>query len=115
MYFDFWKALEDYNNPRTGQWTTQLVETAENESTLFVSMPGYGRDDITVEINAGQLTIDGKLSEGRCVTDLVPKSIHHSFAVSTAYRVHEAVLENGVLAIKLTRHSAAEPFRIQLK
>jgi HSP20 family molecular chaperone IbpA len=113
MYFDFWRAVDDYNKRKS--WSTHLVDTTPDESTLYVSMPGYGRDDITVEVNGGQLTISGALPEERCVTDLIPRNIHHSFSVSTAFRIDEAVLENGILAVKLVRHNKAEPIKIPLK
>lgn len=89
-----------------------LVKKNATESVLYVSVPGYSRDDISVELHEGMLTIRGAMPEDRVKSRLVSDKIDYSFELSPQFKVEDASLEAGILAITLARESRAEPIKI---
>jgi molecular chaperone IbpA len=90
----------------------QLLDVDRNESLLYISAPGYTQDDISIEMQGGQLTIKGQKEH---TTEIVPYKLDYKFNVSTDYRVEDATLEHGLLAVRLIRQHRAEAVKIPIK
>lgn len=104
---DFWKRMDGWE-VSTGvkrSLTSGNCEYVENgdELTIYALAPGYGRDDLTVEVQDGVLRVSGKLADDQRKSSFVPDSVDYEFSVGAAYQIEEASHENGLLAIRLTR------------
>lgn len=106
---DFGFSWSDFNFSSRGQY--HLVEH-DDHSIVYVSAPGYKKDDITVEMQEGRLTVKGRPSTDKSVGVLVPKQIDLRFSVSPNHIVDNAELHDGILAIKLMRIKKTEAVKI---
>ena len=114
-------AVESTRNLRQ---VTPLVDIYENddEILLHTEMPGVTRDDITVNIDNGNLTLsgvrslakDGGAAEWEEFGDV---EYHRAFSVPQTIDVNKvsAELKDGVLALHLPKSEAAKPKQIEIK
>jgi HSP20 family molecular chaperone IbpA len=110
-----WSTLHNYSDYGSGSRGTYHFVDGENDTTLYVSVPGYKADDLTVEMHEGQLTVTGKPSTEKSVGVLVPKQINLKFNVQRSYLVDGAELTDGLLAIRLTRPNKTEAMKIPVQ
>lgn len=87
---------------------------ADDVSTLYVSVPGYKRDDITIEMNHGNVSITGTPTHVGSIGVLVPKRINLKFAVHSDFLVDGAELKDGLLSVKLHRQRKTEAKKIPI-
>jgi len=80
------------------------THTHENEYIVRAELPGYGNEDIKVEVSENEVKISGKLESENGNTARV-SSFHKEFTVPTDvnYDNIKATLEKGVLNIVLPR------------
>jgi HSP20 family molecular chaperone IbpA len=83
-----------------------------SEKVLYVKAPGYGQDDLVVELHDGILTIRGTLPEDRVTSNLVTPKIDLAFELNRQFKVENASMQNGILAIHMVREDRSEPIRI---
>ena len=136
-----------FRTPRRGFWSNGWVQTgdtstvlpvdiadSDSELTVTASVPGYGREDISVQVDDGILTIaaqhtaettadDGETDE---VEVDAPKyvrrerrygAVRRSFTLPTDLRDSElkADLRNGVLTVHIPRVEAPAPTLIDVE
>jgi HSP20 family molecular chaperone IbpA len=101
---------------------TPAVDIYENEDEIFLhaDMPGVVKEDISVDIDNGTLSISGvrKLeTEGSAAyEEFLDVEYVRSFSVPQTIDVEkvEAELKNGVLKLHLPKSEAAKPRQIQI-
>lgn len=102
---------------------TPAVDIYENEDEILIyaDMPGVVKDDISVDIDNGTLSISGvrKLSVNGSVTYEEFSDVEYvrNFSVPQTIDVEkvEAELKNGVLRLHLPKSEAAKPRQIEIK
>ena len=93
----------------------------EDEILIYADMPGVVKDDISVDIDNGTLSISGvrKLSLKGSVTYEEFSDVEYvrNFSVPQTIDVEkvEAELKNGVLRLHLPKSEAAKPRQIEIK
>jgi HSP20 family molecular chaperone IbpA len=108
------RAPERYAVP-----AVDILEGADG-LTMLIDLPGVERDDLTIDLNQGILTI-----EGRIKPHAPAEEIYREFTLSSFYRQfripegidHEkvsAAYADGVLNLLLPRAAAAKPRRIEI-
>lgn len=102
---------------------TPAVDIYENEDEILIyaDMPGVVKDDISVDIDNGTLSISGvrKLSVNGSVTYEEFSDVEYvrNFSVPQTIDVEkvEAELKDGVLRLHLPKSEAAKPRQIEIK
>lgn len=100
---------------------TDVLET-ETEWTLFVDMPGVRPEDLEVNFEKGELTVHGHCTP----RSFGKRSLGAEYEVGDFYRVFSlgeqidvenisAVLNGGVLTVRLPKVEAARPKRIAVQ
>lgn len=115
-YLNIFEPLFSEQYPNYGQSSRgefHLVEHDEH-SFLYVSAPGYKKDDLTVEMQEGRLSIKGKPSTDKSVGVLVPNQIDLKYSVSSNFLVDSAELVDGILAVKLVKARKTEAVKIPI-
>lgn len=88
--------------------------------TLYVDLPGVARDDLTIDLEQGVLTIEGRIKAAAPAED-----IYREFTLAHFYRQFRipegidpekvsATYADGVLNLLLPRAEAAKPKRIEI-
>lgn len=103
--------------------TTPFVDIYENEDEILLhaDMPGVMKEDISVDIDNGTLSISGvrKLETEGVATYEEFSDVEYvrSFSVPQTIDVEkvEAELKNGVLRLHLPKSEAAKPRQIEIK
>ena len=99
-----------------------IYET-DNEYVLKADMPGVTKDNVSITFNNNELEITGKVdeqytsNENMTYREYTLFNYYRKFVVSNAIN-HEgisALLENGVLTIKLPKREEAKPKKIEIK
>lgn len=113
------RAIEPTRNLRQ---VTPLVDIYENddEILLHAEMPGVKKDDITINIDNGNLTLSGirsVTSEGAAEWEEFGEvEYQRAFSVPQTIDVGKvnAELKDGVLALHLPKSEAAKPKQIKI-
>lgn len=99
-----------------------LVKVDENSYVLSFAVAGFGKDDIDVEVKDNILTIKGDVNEKFKNMNFIHKGIatrqfKSSFELDKFLEVKDALMEDGLLHIKLVREvpEAAKPKKIDIK
>jgi len=108
---------------RSLRQVTPLVDIYENddEILLHAEMPGVTKDDITVNIDNGTLTLTGVRSmNSEGVADWEEfgnVEYERAFSVPQTIDVNEvnAELKDGILALHLPKSEAAKPRQVEIK
>lgn len=114
------KAVEKTRELRTATPSVDIYEN-ENEILLFADMPGVRKDDITVNIENGKLSISGvRRLDHQGVSnweEFVDVEYIRSFSIPQTINVEdvEAKLKDGVLTLHLPKSEAAKPRQIEIK
>ena len=107
----FETALSDFGTAPSARFPVDLYEDKDN-TYVRAELPGVSRDDITVEMTEGYLTI----AASRKSADEKEESFAFSRAVSIADEVQTdkvtANYENGVLTVTLPKREEAKPKKI---
>ncbi|MGD9686711.1 MAG: Hsp20/alpha crystallin family protein [Desulfobacter sp.] len=114
------KAIEKTRELRTATPSVDIYEN-ENEILLFADMPGVHKDDITVNIENGKLSISGvRRLDHQGVSnweEFLDVEYVRSFSIPQTINVEdvEATLKDGVLTLHLPKSEAAKPRLIEIK
>ncbi len=100
-----------------------VVDIYENEDEilLYVDMPGVEKDDITLNIDNGKLSLGGvRYISGNGAAlweELVDVEYQRSFSVPQTIDVDKvsAEMQDGVLHLHLPKSEAAKPRQIEIK
>ena len=84
------------------------VEDTDAGYKLTLNLPGFKRDEVTVELERGLLTVRAKNARADFQQTV---NVGGDIDVDKT----EATLSDGVLAISLTRSEASKPRRIEIK
>jgi len=107
----------------TRQWETPPVDIHENDDELLLiaDLPGVAPDQLKVNLESDQLTIEGYRSPPEDRTALRHESpswdYRRSFAIPRIFDAKKvnAELKDGVLTLYLTKGQAAKPRQIPVK
>lgn len=99
-----------------------IYET-DNEYVLKADMPGVAKDNVNITFNNNELEITGKVdeqytsNENMTYREYTLFNYYRKFVVSNAINPEgiSALLENGVLTIKLPKREEAKPKKIEIK
>jgi HSP20 family protein len=116
--------LSDEYLPFTSSQPAIDVTENENESRIVAELPGVKKEDISITVEDGWLTLKGerKSSEPSDVTKILHREIEYqpfSRSIKLPHEVNvneiSAGLENGILKITLPKAEAARPRSIEIK
>ena len=90
-----------------------IEQTSENSYRITLAVAGFSRDDLSIAIEDRQLVIRGRQdddSEGRVFLHrgIASRQFQRMFVLADGVDVGEAVMENGLLHVDLSR-AAPEP------
>ncbi len=114
------KAIEKTRDLKTATPSVDIYEN-DNEILLYADMPGVHKDDVTVNIENGKLSISGiRRFDHQGVLnweEFVDVEYVRSFSIPQTINVEdvEAKLKDGVLALHLPKSEAAKPRQIEIK
>jgi HSP20 family protein len=93
------------------------VDIFENKDALLIlaDLPGVAKDDLSINFDKGQLTLEGRLREFGA--DEEPFDYRRTFVVPQGIDVDKiaANLQNGVLRLTLPKPAALKPRQIEVK
>ena len=114
------KAIEKTRELRTAIPSVDIYEN-DNEILLHADMPGVKKDDVSVNIDNGTLSLSGvrRLDNKGVSTweEFSEVEYVRSFSVPQSIKVEqvEAELKDGVLKLHLPKSEAAKPKMIEIK
>jgi molecular chaperone IbpA len=100
-----------------------IIKHSDNSYEIEIAVAGFSLDDIDVEINQNELIIRGQRSQEETTNEveylhrgLAYREFQKSFTLAEHMEVGEAVIQDGVLSIKITRiiPEALKPRKIQV-
>ncbi len=91
-----------------------IEQTSQNSYRITLAVAGFGEEDLAITLEDRQLVIRGRQDddgEGRLFLHrgIAARQFQRSFVLAEGVEVGEAVMENGLLHVDLTR---AEPERV---
>lgn len=105
------------------RFVTPAVDIFETEQglTLVADVPGLDREHLSIDIDKGVLTLEGRTPEWQG-----SQEIYREFTMPSYYRQFQlpetvdlakinAEIQNGVLTLKLPKAEAAKPRRIEVR
>ena len=105
------------------RFVTPAVDIFETEQglTLVADVPGLDREHLSIDIDKGVLTLEGRTPELQG-----SQEIYREFTMPSYYRQFQlpdtvdltkigAEIQNGVLTLKLPKAEAAKPRRIEVR
>jgi molecular chaperone IbpA len=111
-----------FNNSNTNYPPYNVLKYDENNYEIEIAVAGFGKEDISVEVDQDQLIIKGRRSKGED-TDLyihrglAARDFERAFTLPQYMEVGDVELTNGILHVKLTLiiPEALKPRRIEVK
>jgi len=122
----FDRILHDFEN-RAQHSTTNyppynVIKHNDDSFEIEVAVAGFDREDITIEVDQGQLRIRGQRTEQESEHQylhrgLAARDFERTFTLAEHIIVGDAELTNGILSVKLTREvpEALKPRMIAIK
>jgi molecular chaperone IbpA len=122
----FDRIFNDFEN-RAQQSTTNyppynVIKHNDDSFEIEVAVAGFDREDITIEVDQGQLRIRGQRTEQAIEHQylhrgLAARDFERTFTLAEHIIVGDAELTNGILSVKLTREvpEALKPRMIAIK
>lgn len=99
-----------------------IIKHDDNTFEIEISVSGFSKEDITVEVDQDQLIITGKKSQQADQVQymhrgLAARDFERTWTLADHVEVGDAVLTNGLLSVKLIRivPEALKPRRIAIK
>jgi len=93
-----------------------VEQTGENSLRLTLAVAGFGRDDLSVQVEDNQLVVRGKQKdEGERVylhRGIAARQFQRAFVLAEGIEVTGAMLDNGLLHIELTRRQPESRVRV---
>lgn len=119
------KRQEEPREPVAPAFLHPDVDVYENEAELLLvaDLPGVGREDLTIEVDADQLLIEGrrKAKKGADGEELArefrPLDFRRRFALPEGIDVEKitAQLASGLLTLHLPKSAGVRPRRVEVK
>jgi len=116
------EALSREETRAPERYTVPVVDILEGVDglSMFIDMPGVAREDMTINLEQGILTIEGRIKTAKPAED-----IYREFTLANFYRQFRipegidqekvtASYANGVLNLLLPRAETAKPRRIEI-
>jgi molecular chaperone IbpA len=100
-----------------------IIKYSDNSYEIEIAVSGFSLDDIDVEINQNELIIRGQRRQEEPAEEieylhrgLAHREFQKSFTLAEHMEVGEAVIQDGVLSIKITRiiPESLKPRKIQV-
>jgi molecular chaperone IbpA len=99
-----------------------VIKHSENSYEIEIAVAGFSIEDIEVEVDQNELTIRGQRKQEETTEKeylhrgLAYREFQKSFTLAEHMQVGEAVIQDGVLSIKVTRliPEALKPRKIQV-
>ena len=100
-----------------------VIKHSDNSYEIEIAVAGFSIEDIEVEVDQNELTIRGQRKQEEETADkeylhrgLAYREFQKSFTLAEHMQVGEAVIQDGVLSIKVTRliPEALKPRKIQV-
>lgn len=113
------KTIEKTRELKTATPSVDIYEN-DNEILLYADMPGVHKDDVTVNIENGKLSISGvrRLDQQGVSNwaEFVDVEYIRSFSIPQSIKVEDvaAKLKDGVLTLHLPKSEAAKPRLIEV-
>ena len=113
------KAVEKTRELKTATPSVDIYEN-DNEILLYADMPGVHKDDVTINIENGKLSISGvrRLDQHGVSNwaEFVDVEYVRSFSIPQSIKVEDvaAKLKDGVLTLHLPKSEAAKPRLIEV-
>ncbi len=106
----------------TGYPPYNIERVSENDYAITMAVAGFGEDDITIEVKENTLTVTGNRDDEDTETQFLHRGIatrafERRFQLADHVEVRGAVLENGLMTIKLERviPESQKPRRIEIQ
>ena len=119
----FDRYLDRTWDPFAGGFPAVEVSESANETVVIAELPGVKREDITITVKDGVLTIGGERkalelpADGSCVRSEIPHGeFRRSIALTHPLKLGDvsAELKNGLLRIRLPKAEEARAREIQV-
>jgi len=111
MFENMMGQAQRYNNDSYPPYN--IVALGENKYRIEIAVAGFAKEDITVKIDDGQLTIaSNRVDRDETKTKTEESYLHHGissrrferqFALADHIEVRNATVENGILKVSLER------------
>jgi HSP20 family protein len=108
VFDDAWSPLAD-------------LEETDDAYTVEVDLPGVKKDDVTIELNAGELSVNGEIKEKEhtgVLRSRARRTGRFDYRVTLPQDTDEehvsAELTDGVLTVKVPKAEKAKPRRIEI-
>lgn len=118
-------GLEDTWGPGQGIWGPAMdIAETDDDFTVTVELPGARKEDVTVEVDEGQLTIRGEKKSEREEKKEHRRYVERRFgSFSRSFTLPpnadpdrlEATFKNGVLSLRIAKSATAKPKAISIK
>jgi HSP20 family molecular chaperone IbpA len=113
----FERALDRISKASADGYPPYNVEqTGESALRITLAVAGFGRDDLSVQIEDNQLVIRGKQTDDKerlyLHRGIAARQFQRSFVLAEGIEVAGAALDNGLLHIDLMRPSAESRVRV---
>lgn len=102
-YNDAWKMENWFDTWDRNIIKYKLMKADDGKYFYRLIVPGYGKDDLTIEQEGSVVTITGATKDPYLTGDVNK----FSYKISTDYEVEEAEVKNGVLYIFLKKNSVS--------
>ena len=116
-------TAQSATTPRAGWLPAVDIEQTDKATVLKLDLPGIAREDISIEVHDGSMTISGERAEehteeheGYVVRERASGGFARSFALPQHAKVDEidATMEDGVLKVTIPRPAEEAPRTISV-
>ena len=119
---DPWKEMDRFFNDYNRAWENETrrpvvrVENEESKVVLTAELPGFGPDDIDIQIEENLLTLKA-LERGKKKKDEDRVVFEKSFVLSDDLKrdAVEAEMKNGLLTLELFRKEKPAPLAVKVR
>jgi molecular chaperone IbpA len=117
----FGPVFRDFQTPTSNYPPHNIVRVSDNEFFLELAVAGFKKEDVSMEVHQGLLTIKGeKNSETESsyqYRGIARRAFSKSFRIAEYFEVTEAGLEDGILTVRFVKNmpEEAKPKLIAIK
>lgn len=117
----FGPVFRDFQIPTSNYPPHNIVRLSDNEFYLELAVAGFKRNELSMEVHQGLLTIKGdketNSESAYQFRGIASRSFSKSFRIAEYFEVNDASLEDGILTVKFIRNipEEAKPKLIAIK
>jgi len=108
----FGPVFRDFQVPTSNYPPHNIVRLSDNELCLELAVAGFKRNELSMEVHQGLLTIKGDKEVNPESTyqfkGIANRSFSKSFRIAEYYEVNDANLEDGILTVKFVKNIPEE-------